>query len=229
MISVKLLFIFSLPRRARESLSSYTDWASGTEITAFGREESLGKYRIWRDPACRGRKWLSDRAQNWSDRQQVELYTCSSASRVPSVKKRCIWKGVFFLAFLSEDDKNVKSDTELTRMYKEENDENSSTLLSPRKRRRSSSDSEDELPKSPVKKFRKLYMSPNKAQFLDSLKDADQEVSHQSPSKGGEEPTPESPPEAPRPSPKRNRFAVLSEEKREKFNINASKTIVKSR
>lgn len=96
MISVKLLFIFSLPRRARESLSSYTDWASGTEITAFGREESLGKYRIWRDPACRGRKWLSDRVQNWSDRQQVELYTCSSVSRVPSVKKRCIWKGFFF-------------------------------------------------------------------------------------------------------------------------------------
>lgn len=99
MISVKLLFIFSLPRRARESLSSYTDWASGTEITAFGREESLGKYRISRDPACRGRKWLSDRAQNWSDRQQVELYTCSCASRVPSVKKRCIWKGFFFFGF----------------------------------------------------------------------------------------------------------------------------------
>lgn len=72
-------------------------------------------------------------------------------------------------------------------------------------------------------------MSPNKAQFLDSLKDADQEVSDQSPSKGGEGPAPGSSPEAPRPSPKRNRFAVLSEEKREKFNINASKTIVKSR
>lgn len=136
-----------------------------------------------------------------------------------------------FGGFFSEDDKNVKSDNELSKLYQEENDENSSSPSSPKKRRRSSGDSEEDLPKSPVKKFRKLYMSPSKVQFFDSLKDADQEVCDQSPSKVQDqsEQVSESPPECLKPSPKRNRFAVLSEEKREKFSINTSKSIVRSR
>lgn len=136
-----------------------------------------------------------------------------------------------FWCYFPEDDKNDKSDNELTKIYQEENDENSSSPSSPKKRRRSSTDSDEDLPKSPVKKFRKLYMSPSKVQFFDSLKDADQEVCDQSPSKVQDqsEQVSESPPVCLKPSPKCNRFAVLSEEKREKFSINASKSIVRSR
>jgi hypothetical protein len=132
---------------------------------------------------------------------------------------------------ISEDDKNIKSDTELTSLYLDGNDENSPSLTSPRKRHRSSSGSDSELPKSPVKKFRKLYMSPNKVQFIDSLKDADQDTCKHSPIKSEtrEEQDPVSPGEDPKPSPKRNRFAVQMEEKKEKFDINASKNVVKSR
>lgn len=182
------------------------------------RPEQLHRLSIW------------DR--NYRTRPKTELREVQNIPRPSLHGKEVIVKKNFQVKRPpAEDDKNVKSDNELSKLYQEENDENSSSPSSPKKRRRSSGDSEGELPKSPVKKFRKLYMSPSKVQFFDSLKDADQEVCDQSPSKVQDqsEQVSESPPECLKPSPKRNRFAVLSEEKREKFSINTSKSIVRSR
>ncbi|XP_062595547.1 exonuclease 1-like isoform X2 [Saccostrea cucullata] len=168
--------------------------------------------------------------KNYRIRPKTELREVQNIERPNLQGKEVIVKKTFHQKRPTPDDKNVKSDRELTSMYQEENEENSPSPPSHKKRRRASSDSEEELPKSPVKKFRKLYMSPNKVQFFDSLKDADQDACEISPSKveSNEERIPSSPQPCPKPSPVRNRFAVHTE-KKEKFNINASKDIVKSR
>ncbi|XP_061173371.1 exonuclease 1-like [Saccostrea echinata] len=169
--------------------------------------------------------------KNYRIRPKIELREVQNIERPNLLGKEVIVKDTFHRKRPSpEDDKNVKSDKELANMYLEENEENSPSPPFHKKRRRTSSDSEEELPKSPVKKFRKLYMSPNKVQFFDSLKDADQDACEISPSKAqiSERKVPSSPQQCPKPSPIRNRFAVNSE-KKEKFNINASKDIVKSR